>query len=180
MGCGKSSVGRRLSELLCCPFMDLDSVIEAETGRSIPEIFASEGEGTFRRMEKETLDKVISASSGMLILSLGGGTVMTKECAEMIKEKTTCVYLRASIDTLAEHLEGETSNRPMLSQTRSQSAKPDSGQVQKTEDITLRERISTLMAKRSSTYEGTAHHIIDIDGKQIDDIAEDIRKAVRL
>ena len=174
MGCGKSSVGRRLSELLCCPFMDLDSVIEAETGRSIPEIFASEGEGTFRRMEKETLDKVISASSGMLILSLGGGTVMTKECAEMIKEKTTCVYLRASIDTLAEHLEGETSNRPMLSSATIQTAEPESGQVQ------LRERISTLMAKRSSTYEGTAHHIIDIDGKQIDDIAEDIRKAVRL
>ena len=174
MGCGKSSVGRRLSELLCCPFMDLDSVIEAESGRSIPEIFASDGEGTFRRMEKEALNEIISTSSGILILSLGGGTVMTKECAEMVKENTVCIYLRADIDTLAEHLEGETSNRPMLSSATIQTAEPESSQVQ------LRERISTLMAKRSSTYEGTAHHIIDIDGKQIDEIAGDIRKAIKI
>ena len=48
MGCGKSSVGRRLSELLCCSFIDLDDVIEEREGRSIPEIFATEGEATFR------------------------------------------------------------------------------------------------------------------------------------
>ena len=48
MGCGKSSVGRELSRLLCCPFMDLDSVIEEREGRKIPEIFATEGEAAFR------------------------------------------------------------------------------------------------------------------------------------
>ena len=176
MGCGKSSVGRRLSELLCCPFMDLDSYIETESGRSIPEIFSSDGEDAFRRMEKDALERVLSTSSGMLILSLGGGTVMTKECAEMVREKSICIYLRAGIDSLVDHLEGETSNRPMLSSA----AGHNSGQQQKAENIILRERISELMSKRSSTYEGTAHHIIDIDGKQIDDIAEDIRKAVRL
>ena len=52
MGCGKSSVGRRLSELLCCRFMDLDEVIEKAEGRTIPEIFASDGEGAFRRMRQ--------------------------------------------------------------------------------------------------------------------------------
>ena len=45
MGCGKSSVGKRLSELLCCRFMDLDEVIVEREGRSIPEIFAEDGEG---------------------------------------------------------------------------------------------------------------------------------------
>ncbi len=59
MGCGKSSVGRRLSELLCCPFMDLDSVIEEREGRTIPEIFASDGEAEFRRMEVEALEACI-------------------------------------------------------------------------------------------------------------------------
>ena len=176
MGCGKSSVGRRLSELLCCPFMDLDSYIETESGRSIPEIFSSDGEDAFRRMEKDALERVLSTSSGMLILSLGGGTVMTKECAEMVREKSICIYLRAGIDTLADHLEGETSNRPMLSSA----AGHNSGQQQKAENIILRERISELLSKRSSTYEGTANHIIDIDGKQIDEIAGDIRKAIRL
>ena len=176
MGCGKSSIGRKLSELLCCPLIDLDSHIETETGRSIPEIFESDGEGAFRSMEKAALEKVLSTSHGMMILSLGGGTVMTKECAEMVRGKTICVYLRAGIDTLADHLEGETSNRPMLSPAKS----PDSAQEEKAEGAILRERITALMAKRSSTYEGTAHHIIDIDGKQPDEIADDIRRAIRL
>ena len=58
MGCGKSSVGRRLSQLLCCPFMDLDDVIVESAGRSIPEIFASEGEAAFRAMELEILKEI--------------------------------------------------------------------------------------------------------------------------
>ncbi|MBR4298121.1 MAG: shikimate kinase [Bacteroidales bacterium] len=176
MGCGKSSIGRKLSELLCCPLIDLDSHIEAETGRSIPEIFESDGEDAFRRMEKAALEKVLSTSHDMMILSLGGGTVMTKECAEMVRERSICIYLRAGIDTLADHLEGETSNRPMLSSAESH----DPLHEQKAEGSILRERISALMAKRSSTYEGTAHHIIDIDGKQTDEIADDVRRAIRL
>ena len=56
MGCGKSSVGRRLSELLCCPFMDLDSVIEEYAGKSIPEIFTEDGEAAFRAMEQKVLE----------------------------------------------------------------------------------------------------------------------------
>ena len=52
MGCGKSSVGRRLSELLCCSFMDLDEVIEQQTGRTIPEIFATDGEAAFHHRVK--------------------------------------------------------------------------------------------------------------------------------
>ena len=59
MGCGKSSVGRRLSQLLCCRFMDLDSVIEEREGRSIPEIFASDGEAAFRNIEKTVLSDVL-------------------------------------------------------------------------------------------------------------------------
>ena len=59
MGCGKSSVGKRLSELLCCRFMDLDEVIVEREGRSIPEIFAEDGEGEFRRMEKEALKSIL-------------------------------------------------------------------------------------------------------------------------
>ena len=66
MGCGKSSVGRRLSELLCCPFMDLDEEIEARAGRSIPEIFAEDGEEAFREMELETLKGILYADSERL------------------------------------------------------------------------------------------------------------------
>ena len=66
MGCGKSSVGKRLSELLCCRFMDLDEVIVERAGWSIPEIFAEDGEGKFRRMEKEALKDVLETDGRVL------------------------------------------------------------------------------------------------------------------
>ena len=165
MGCGKSSVGRKLSQLLCCPFMDLDEMIEAEAGKSIPEIFAEIGERGFRQMELTVLSSVLSVKTEegtttiLQIISLGGGTIMTKECAQIVRERTLCVYLKASVQTLSEHLEGETQGRPMLK-----------GNV--------RERITELMAQRSATYENTAHIIIDIDGKSVDEVAENIRDEV--
>ena len=200
MGCGKSSVGRKLSQLLCCPFMDLDDMIEAEAGKSIPEIFAEIGESGFRQMELTVLSSVLSVkteegedratrgtkaggpqakrSGGvseanvrtssveqteteegtttiLQIISLGGGTIMTRECAEIVRERTMCVYLRATVETLAEHLEGETQGRPMLSDN-------------------VHERISELMAQRAATYESTAHVIIDIDGMSVDEVAHAI------
>ena len=199
MGCGKSSVGRRLSELLCCPFMDLDDIIEERAGRRIPEIFASEGEAEFRRIEAEALEAVTGqqpkCSGGPLplrgplplagggkmppphngqtvsshensegktrgVLALGGGAVMTPSCAELVCEKTVCIYLRASVETLLDHLSGEADGRPML------------------EGGSLRSRIEELMTLRSSTYEKTAHIIIDTDGKSIDSICQEIISTV--
>ena len=156
MGCGKSSVGRKLSELLCCPFMDLDDVIEKAEGRTIPEIFASDGEGAFRRMERETLHSLV-VQPVQCVLALGGGTVMTPECAETVHEKTFCIYLRTEAETLAERLEGEADGRPMLKGN-------------------LMDRIHELMAQRSATYEATAHMIIDTDGKTIEEIAAEIHR----
>ena len=163
MGCGKSSVGRRLSELLCCPFMDLDSVIEQKTGRSIPEIFATEGEATFRWIEFEVLRDILEPSSDntpATILSLGGGTVTQQSCAEIIKEKTVCIYLRTSVDTLVERLSAEAAGRPLL------------------KGGDLRERIVSLMAQRSDIYEATARHIVDTDGLTIDKVAKSIICAI--
>ena len=158
MGCGKSSVGRRLSQLLCCPFMDLDQVIEERAGRSIPEIFASEGEEAFRAMELETLKEIVGLPmySRGYILALGGGAVMTTECAEIVHSDTLCIYLKASVETLMKHLSGQTDGRPMLG------------------DSDLRTRIEELMALRSETYEKTAHIVIDTDGKSIEAVASEI------
>ncbi len=92
MGCGKSSVGRGLSELLGWHLVDLDRMIEDEQGRAIPEIFEVEGEGAFRSMELEALKKIVESSEN-IVLSLGGGTVMTAECAALVREKTYCLNL---------------------------------------------------------------------------------------
>ena len=230
MGCGKSSVGRKLSELLCCPFMDLDDVIEERAGRTIPEIFASEGEAGFRRMEAEALEACIEkkaarddaplapshsraagpspyagvrkcqlrshplpleactiSSEGKTrgVLALGGGAVMTPACAELVHEHTLCIYLRASVETLLAHLSGEADKRPLL-QNNTDHTTSDCHFDRAASDChfdraervekspTLRQRIETLMTLRSSTYEKTAHIIIDTDGKSIDSICQEI------
>jgi shikimate kinase len=169
MGCGKSSVGRELSRLLCCPFMDLDDVIVEREGRSIPEIFASDGETEFRRMEHEALMHILTGlrrtdKKVTGILALGGGTVMTEECAKIVHEKTVCIYLKASVETLLEHLQGQAGGRPMLSSCHSEHI----------EESSLRSRIEELMVLRSATYENTAHTIIDTDGMTVEDIVKNI------
>lgn len=156
MGCGKSSVGRRLSELLCWHFIDLDEMIVSRGGRTIPEIFETKGEAAFRQMELEALREIAAYGQNNIILSLGGGTVMTPECAEIIRKKSVCIYLKASTDTLMKHLEGQEDGRPMLSSKD------------------LRTRIEDMMSQRSATYEKTAHIIIDTDGRRIEDIASEI------
>ena len=215
MGCGKSSVGRRLSELLCCSFMDLDDVIVEKAGRSIPEIFATDGEAAFRKMEHDVLRDIVASAerhsvpeapshlsmgpspypvntpkidrfpgtpgvgkclfhtyasqpieNSTIVLALGGGAVMQEECERMVHEGTVCIYLKASVETLLSHLEGEAAGRPLLNNTPVMSSE--------VETSPLRNRILDLMAKRSATYGRTAHHIIDTDGKSIEDIAAEI------
>ena len=237
MGCGKSSVGRELSQLLCCPFMDLDQVIEEREGRSIPEIFASEGEEAFRAMELDVLRNIVSGwerfpkqslpSQAMgpslcgqrgstvsetppnlhhaevnhqviarcdatcqsadcerpsLVLALGGGAVMTAECAEIVHSDTICIYLRASMNTLMEHLSGQTDNRPLLSQKHSLneiSTRHCEESEGRRGNLELETRIKELMALRSATYEKTAHIIIDTDGKYIEAVASEIISIIR-
>ena len=164
MGCGKSSVGRKLSELLCCRFMDLDDCIVEKAGCNIPEIFAQQGESAFRRLEQAVLKDIVSSDSDeKTVLALGGGAVMTAGSEEIVHEGTMCIYLKASVDTLLEHLSGETAGRPMLTQQSVMSSE--------VETSPLRARILELMALRAATYERTAHLIIDTDGKSVDEVA---------
>ena len=187
MGCGKSSVGRKLSQLLCCPFIDLDEVVEARAGKSVSEIFEEDGEAAFRSLELESLKGILCKESARQwtplapshfvgpspyagVLALGGGTVMTEECAELVRKNTCCIYLRASIDTLLERLSSNTSNRPLL--TRDPHAALQG--AQRRGNPSLHSRIDELMSQRSSTYEKTANIIIDTDGKSIEQICSEI------
>ena len=116
MGCGKSSVGKILATLLPeCRMIDLDTYIEEKQGKNIPEIFNEYGEAAFRRMEREALEEIFSDKSRpRAILSLGGGTVTSEQCRQLIRQHTDCFYLRATTDTLLDNLEGHSDGRPML------------------------------------------------------------------
>jgi shikimate kinase len=77
MGAGKTTVGKELASALGLAFADTDELIESRTGRSIPEIFASGGEQTFRALESEVVLDALGSDIG--VLALGGGAITTPE-----------------------------------------------------------------------------------------------------
>ncbi len=74
-GAGKSTIGRRLAKALDVEFLDTDAAIEARAGRTIADIFATDGEPEFRRIEEEVIREALAEHPG--VLSLGGGAVTT-------------------------------------------------------------------------------------------------------
>ena len=111
------------------------------------------------------------------VLALGGGTVMTPDCAEQIHTQTCCIYLRATVNTLVQRLRNEAAGRPML-RTRTPDPGTEPCPTPADADIALRERISSLLAQRSATYESVAHHIIDVDGLSVEDVARSILSTI--
>ncbi len=177
MGCGKSYVGKELASLLPDRrLIDLDTYIEEKQGKNIPEIFNEYGEAAFRRMEREALEEIFSDHDrSRAILSLGGGTVTSGQCRQLIRRHTDCFYLRATTDTLLDNLEGHSDGRPMLNPT--QPVEAPSTEVS-SEREALRRRIESLMQTRSPQYLATAHNIIDIDNQTFAQIAAKIKDAV--
>ena len=152
MGSGKTTVGKVLADFLGCPFMDLDDLVVKKAGKSIPDIFAQDGEPAFRLLEAQMLRKTVEKyAESTAVLALGGGAVLAPASAALLHEKTVCIYLRATLDTLLARLEGETAGRPLA-------------------DASLADRL----AAREPIYEKTAHVIIDTDGLSPDEVADEI------
>ncbi len=109
-GCGKSAVGRELAAMLDMTLVDTDRVVEQDDGRTIPEIFAREGEKAFR--DKETAAVKRAAGMTNVIIATGGGVVLREENMDALG-KTGIIFFRdrALADILGEDLSG----RPLLS-----------------------------------------------------------------
>ncbi len=114
-GAGKTSLGQALADHLSQPFIDLDVSIEARAGKSIPEIFESEGEAAFRRLEKDALREVIKSPGG--VVALGGGTLLDPENRVLAESQAEVLCLAASPQTLAERVGQGKSGRPLLDQS---------------------------------------------------------------
>ena len=113
MGSGKSSVGKTLSKEMNYPFLDLDKVIEEECDIKIGEIFKQHGEIYFRKLERKTLKNILETKDD-IILSTGGGTPIFYDNMDLILQKSISFYLHATPLTLAERLEKEKENRPLI------------------------------------------------------------------
>ncbi|MFA7585497.1 MAG: shikimate kinase [Novosphingobium sp.] len=113
MGVGKSSVGKRLSSLLHCPFIDADDAIEAAAKMSIPEIFATYGEAYFRDGERRVIARLIEDDGARKIIATGGGAFVNDETRDLILRKSIAVWLDSDVDTLVERT-ARKDNRPLL------------------------------------------------------------------
>ncbi len=111
MGCGKTSVGRRLSVALDLPFVDADEEIEAAAGKSINEIFADHGEAHFRDGERKVIARLLT--QGPQVLATGGGAYMNAETRQNIRAHGVSIWLRAELGILMRRVM-KRDNRPLL------------------------------------------------------------------
>lgn len=154
MGCGKSSLGIKLSYRLKMPLIDTDKQIEREQGCTISEIFEKYGEEYFRQLETEALKK-IKNQKGSCIISVGGGLPMREENRAILKDLGMVVYLRIRPETVYERLKDDTT-RPLL-----QGENPQ-------------EKIRQLMESREEAYKEGADFIIDADGLETEPLLQKI------
>lgn len=98
-GCGKSTVGKKIAEELSRKFVDTDTLIEEREGRKIPDIFASNGEEVFRKIETEVLAEV-SKESG-LVIATGGGIVTREENFPLAHQNSTVFFIDRDISELS-------------------------------------------------------------------------------
>jgi shikimate kinase len=139
MGCGKSTIGPILANTLGYAFADVDRAIEERTGRTIPEIFQTDGELPFRALEREIIDSV--ATRPRIVVALGGGTLTVDETRARIRSSGLLVYLCLSPAELTRRLVWRT-DRPLLLDERGE----------RLPDHELRARVARLFAEREPLY----------------------------
>ncbi|MBO4390642.1 MAG: shikimate kinase [Lachnospiraceae bacterium] len=157
MGSGKSTISSKLSEKLGRKVIEMDAEIEKREGRTINEIFATDGESYFRDVES-ALVREIDETGGMIV-SCGGGVVLRQENVEAMKRHGRIIYLSATPETIYQRVRYST-NRPILN-----------GHMNV-------EYIAELMKKRLDLYLGAADVIVETDGKKIPEIVGEIERLV--
>lgn len=113
MGCGKSTLGRKLATKLGYKLIDLDHQLEKIAGCSIAAYFAAHGEVAFRQLESETLRTLDYPED--CIVATGGGTPCFHDNISWMKENGKTIYIQMSPSTLAKRLESGLAKRPLIS-----------------------------------------------------------------
>jgi shikimate kinase len=154
MGSGKSATGRELAALLGWEFLDLDDEVERAAGKTVPRIFAEDGEDRFRELESEALASVLGRRA--VVVATGGGVLLRKENRRLLADRLV-VNLDASTAECVRRVRGSRTERPLL-------------QVPDPEG-----RARELRASRHHLYGGVARQV-DTEGKTPAAVAREIRQ----
>jgi shikimate kinase/3-dehydroquinate synthase len=158
MATGKSTVGRRLAIVLGYDFLDLDTLIAAEEGTPISQIFNSRGEQAFRALESRMVERVAGRTG--CVVATGGGTIVNPRNLEALKRSGVVVALTADPDTILARI-GPTEDRPMLW------------------GGDRRERVRSLLEQRADAY-AKADLIVDASARAIDHVVNHILEFLSL
>jgi shikimate kinase len=156
-GCGKTTVAQCLATELGWSWCDADVELERRAGRSIKEIFATDGESAFRDLEAAVLADL--AAGERQVVALGGGVVVRDTNRQLLLQQPAVVWLRALPETLWERIQADPTTaerRPNLTAT---------GGL---------EEIRKLLAERNPWYQACSRGIVDTDGKSPAEIAKEV------
>lgn len=112
MGSGKSTMGRALASQLDLTFIDLDSFLEEKYFKTIPQIFAEEGEEGFRRKERKVLEEVCSFDN--VIVATGGGAPCFFDNMDLMNNSGYCIFLDVQVSSLVNRLLHARVERPLI------------------------------------------------------------------
>ena len=157
MGVGKTTVGRLLADRLGRRYLDSDEQVVANTGRTVPELFAESGEAGFRAEEKRAL-KEAAAADEPAIVSVAGGAVLDPENRALLRETGTVVWLRAELSTMALRV-GRGDGRPLLGDDPAAA-------------------LARLYPQRQPLYEDIADVVVDVDDVRPEAVVDSIVAAL--
>ncbi len=162
-GCGKSTIATLLADKLSIPSVDTDTVVETLAGKSIAEIFAQDGEESFRDLEASVVRSLASDQQSKII-ALGGGAILRDASRNWIRSSGWVVWLTASPDVLAARIAGDTATaarRPSLSK------------------LGTLDEIRAILAKREPLYNAVSHIEYDTETASLESLADQIANEYR-
>ncbi|MDO5520088.1 MAG: shikimate kinase [bacterium] len=152
MGSGKTTVGQKIAGELGFTFLDTDEMIVKKAGMEITDIFETQGEAAFRKMEVDLL-KELNATVTHAVISTGGGLPLREENASLLKKLGLVNYLKVTKEVVLERLKGDMT-RPLLAGEN------------------VEEKVERLLSSRDSIYQSVCHMQINAEIGTPDQVAE--------
>ena len=150
MGSGKTTIARKLDS----DFVDMDALLVDRLGMPIARFFEEKGEAAFRQVESEVLADLLKTD---LVISTGGGVVVSSRNRELLKENADNIYLKADFETLYQRIASDKENQRPLFLNNS------------------KEALAAIFEERQAWYEEVANQIVEVSSLSPEEIIEELR-----